>query len=628
MIQRLVLNPGRRSGVLFKTNPVNLRELIEDVHTGKIQLPDFQRPWVWDDDRIGALLATVARGYPLGVMMTLETGGSGLRFRPKPLEGVHLPGPMEPEQLLMDGQQRLTSLSQALASGQPVKTMDASRRKLLRWYYIDIACAVDRPEDMEEAIISVPVDQKLSVTDGPGIRRVIDLTTRDGEVDAGLYPLRLIYVSEGSMEPSDWRSAYESENRDRWHLFERRILDEIKNYQVPVIQLTKDASKQAICSVFENVNTRGVVLTVFQLLTASYAANATYEREHGQYFHLPGDWAALRARLAAFNAVAEFDDTDFLRAICLVSTHHLRRGLPDMDAFLQPAASCSRNDILSLELTEYLRWAPEIESALEWCADFLDQQGVFTARGLPYRSQVSALAAIRAVLGSESESDEASRKIARWFWCGVLGEQYSGSPNSRLPRDLEQVIGWVNGGLEPTSVAEATFSAARLDTLTTRNSAAYKGVCALLLSQECIDWTYSRDPIDATISRELQVDFGRVFPRIWSLQVKGTESDLVDSIVNKTAMTARTNRVLAARPPAEYLRQLESEVGLPGSWMDDLVATHLIDPKTLRENDFPAFYASRKDKLLRLIEKVTGIHLAVDNDGSETIDSYEPEPVA
>ena len=62
-------------------------------------------------------------------------------------------------------------------------------------------------------------------------------------------------------------------------------------------------------------------------------------------------------------------------------------------------------------------------------------------------------------------------------------------------------------------MAEATFSAARLDTLTTRNSAAYKGVCALLLSQECIDWTYSREPIDATIFRELQVDFGLVFPR-------------------------------------------------------------------------------------------------------------------
>src|SRR6266404_2517093 len=121
--------------MLFKTNPVNLSELIEHVRTGKIQLPDFQRPWVWDDDRIAALLATVARGYPLGVMMTLQTGGSSMRFRPKPLEGVDLPGGVEPGELLMDGQQRLTSLFQALASGQPVDTMDTRRKRLLRWYY-------------------------------------------------------------------------------------------------------------------------------------------------------------------------------------------------------------------------------------------------------------------------------------------------------------------------------------------------------------------------------------------------------------------------------------------------------------------------------------------------------------
>ena len=109
---------------------------------------------------------------------------------------------------------------------------------------------------------------------------------------------------------------------------------------------------------------------------------------------------------------------------------------------------------------------------------------------------------------------------------------------------------------------------------------------------------------------------------------EGTESDLLDSIVNKTPMTSRTNRIIASRPPSEYLRQLESEAGLPGYWMDDIVATHLIDPRTLRENDFAAFYTFRKDKLLRLIEKVTGIGLTVDKDGSETIDSYEPEPVA
>lgn len=105
------------------------------VDDGRIQLPDFQRPWKWDDERIVALLATVTRHYPLGVMMALETGKE-IRFRARPLSGAPA-GQGEPALLLMDGQQRLTSLYQALHSDAPVETMDARKKKLKRWYYID-----------------------------------------------------------------------------------------------------------------------------------------------------------------------------------------------------------------------------------------------------------------------------------------------------------------------------------------------------------------------------------------------------------------------------------------------------------------------------------------------------------
>src|SRR5690242_3121257 len=117
----------------------DLRDLLAMADVGEIQLPDFQRPWKWDDDRILSLLATVTLGYPLGVMMTLETGGPGTRFKPRPLAGTNVRVGVEPEQLLMDGQQRLTSLYQALRSYKPVDTMDARGKRLQRWYYIDIA---------------------------------------------------------------------------------------------------------------------------------------------------------------------------------------------------------------------------------------------------------------------------------------------------------------------------------------------------------------------------------------------------------------------------------------------------------------------------------------------------------
>src|SRR5271163_3703232 len=103
----------------FKTHEPSLPELLDDIHKGQIQLPDFQRGWVWDDDHIRALIASVSMSYPIGAVMLLETGGAGIRFKPRLFEGVELTGHVEPAKLALDGQQRLTSLYMALRSGKP-----------------------------------------------------------------------------------------------------------------------------------------------------------------------------------------------------------------------------------------------------------------------------------------------------------------------------------------------------------------------------------------------------------------------------------------------------------------------------------------------------------------------------
>ncbi|WAX76827.1 DUF262 domain-containing protein [Streptomyces sp. KMM 9044] len=89
---------------------VKLKDVLADVASGSLQLPDFQRNWKWDDDRIRAIIATVTLDYPLGVVMTLQTGGA-TRFRSRTLTGARPDGDPEADLLLLDGQQRLTSVS-------------------------------------------------------------------------------------------------------------------------------------------------------------------------------------------------------------------------------------------------------------------------------------------------------------------------------------------------------------------------------------------------------------------------------------------------------------------------------------------------------------------------------------
>ncbi|XVQ90156.1 GmrSD restriction endonuclease domain-containing protein [Microbispora siamensis] len=546
--------------------------------------------------------------YPLGVMMTLETGGPGARFKPRPLSGVNLDGATEPEQLLMDGQQRMTSLYQAFKSGNPVETLDARKKKVQRWYYIRIETAISPDGDREEAVLSVPADRIVRQDFGREV--MLDLSTEERECAEGYFPLRIAFDISAT-EKWMWKFASNDLRRQQWTDFRMTVLENITKYQVPVIKLNKDTPKEAVCTVFEKVNTGGVPLNVFELLTATYAGDRDYFHEHGHDFQLVEHWEKVLQELSehrVFKGQApaeQLASSDFLQTIALLSTYHRRRPRAGGDPFVAPVATCKRRDILDLPLEDYLLWAPKVVEAFHWTARFLGTQGIFGYRDLPYRTQVVPLAAIRTMLGEATDEDEALEKITRWYWCGVLGEQYSGALESRFPRDMEQVVAWVRGGKEPESVTAATFRAARLDTLLSRNSAAYKGVYALVLRQGCYDWTHSKDVIDATIFEEQQVDLVRIFPSSWC-DKNGVPAAQRDSIVNKTPLTQHTARIVASRSPAVYMRALETETGMPGNWLDDAVGTHLIDAADLRAADFRTFYIKRHRELVALIEDAMG----------------------
>jgi hypothetical protein len=258
----------------------------------------------------------------------------------------------------MDGQQRLTSLFQSLRSGMPVETKDNRGKDITRWYYVNISQALNDLASREDAIVSVPADRK--VLEGGRRKVVMDLTTQEAECAAGMFPLRL---SLDQSAVNAWLRDFVAANTDGWGIwdkFQPRVLENIQKYQLPVIRLAAETPKEAVCTVFEKVNTGGVPLNVFELLTATYAADGKYFDTHGHDFQLLEHWLEVREQIvrhAVFSSPkgdkdTDFKDTDFLQAVCLVSTHYRRRGRSDTDPFTQPAASCKRGDILDLPLEE------------------------------------------------------------------------------------------------------------------------------------------------------------------------------------------------------------------------------------------------------------------------------------
>jgi hypothetical protein len=256
-------------------------------------------------------------------------------------------------------------------------------------------------------------------------------------------------------------------------------------------------------------------------------------------------------------------------------------------------------------LVEFRRLAPLLADSFAWVGGFLASQSIFKVRDLPYRTQLVPLAAVRAILGDRTDGSDVQERLTRWFWCGILGELYGGSFESRFPRDVEQLVGWVNGGdTEPDTIREAQFLADRLNTLTTRNSAAYKGLQALIIKQGAVDWSHPDEQMTGQFVVGQSVAIRQVFPAGW-LSRHGGNRGRPDSIVNKTPMSHTAGRRMTGAPSA-YLDVLARETGTPDEWFDDIVGTHLVDPATLRADDFDAFYADRSERLLDLVESTTG----------------------
>ena len=597
----------------FESPDVPLEELLKLASTGKLQLPDFQRGWKWDDDRIRSLIASVAQGHPVGVAMTLEVGGGGTNFAPVPIAGVDASTVVAPEQLLLDGQQRTTSLFQSLYSGRVVDTLDSRDRRIRRWYFIDIAQALGDDADLEEAVVSVP--EELVERGNFGREIVADYSTTEKQCVAGMFPVANVFDSDAT---TDWMWSYVEqgpEAKDRWKAFQKAVLKTITGYKVPVIRLTKDTSKEAVCAVFEKVNTGGVPLNAFELLTATYASDG---------FRLKDDWEERRRRLVRHPVLRSFQSTDFLQAVSLLATGR-RRG---PDALEPGSTSCKRKDILKLDLDDYRRWADQVTDALEWCVEFLAQEHLFRAEDLPYRTQLVPLAVIRVILATETDPYANRARIRRWYWSGVLGEMYGGSTETRFARDVEQVPAWVRDvAPEPGTVSDAAFYAARLLTLRTRNSAAYKGVYALLMKRGCLDWIKDQ-AMNMSTFFSFKVDIHHIFPKAWCAK-NGIDAGRQESIVNKTAISANTNQKIGGSAPSVYLIKVEKESGLDPEALDRVLSTHVLDPGALREDDFDRFFEARRLALLELIADAMGKIAIDDGDRSSELaeaEMYEAEP--
>jgi hypothetical protein len=501
----------------------------------------------------------------------------------------------------------MTSLYQTALRRSVVHTVTPRQKKVRRWYYLDMQRALDPNVDREETIIGVPEDRIVRSNFGRNIE--LDLSSPQHEYESMMFPVNRVFDWDEWQDGFGdfWIEKGDPDKRKFFQAFKNDVLQNFKKYQVPVIALDRDTSKEAVCLVFEKVNTGGKALDAFELVTAMYAADG---------FDLRKDWYGdgsdhgRRTRLATFKILEAVANTELLQAISLLHTKEVRAaaGRAGKQGKELPAISATRPSLLNLPLAAYQKYADLVEEGFKKAAKFLHSLRIYRVFDLPYQTQLVPLAAIFAEIGDKWEHAVHRRKIVQWYWNGVFGELYGSTVESRFAKDIAEVPAWLEGGPLPSTISQATFRADRLKTMRMRLSAAYKGVNALLMKTGAKDFRSGQD-FDHTVFFEENVDIHHIFPRHWCKGEKISPS-IYDSIINKTPLTARTNRILGGSAPTKYLARLETgssqDPPIAAGHLNDYLRSHLIEPELLRSDNFKEFMERRQEALLELIESAMG----------------------
>jgi hypothetical protein len=570
-----------------------LLTLMAGVQSGSIRLPHFQRPLVWKPGQVVALLQSVFRHHPAGSLIILDSRGEP-PFEIRPFEGAPEPS-ASVSSLVLDGQQRLTSLYQALAGAGDYL------------YYIDLRLIREGLSIEDEGVIFFV---KANTRSGKNYVRRIELAQLEYQRDNLIFPLGQIsedhwgraqqwvsQVSKTIEDPID-RLAWIEELTS---LYESEIAP-ISTYNFPVVELDSEASVEAVCVIFEDLNRQGVKLGVFDLLVARFFPQDVY---------LNDLWKeSYEEYKVEFDRLDDsFDPVEVLKCISLLST--FSKSIQS-NAEEKATASASRKAVLAVTADDVREWWEKaIDGFVEVSNLLHDECGVLTAKWLPYKPMLVPLAGLYA-WRTESVSrspfkGDARGLILRWFWSSVFSQAYEQGAAARVGIDFAALNRWIIGGDQPAAVRD--FEVDRLDLRgCLAGSAVYRGMMALVASRRPKDFR-NGTPLGAALLRG-DVHDHHIFPKAF-LSAEVSEN-LRNCVLNRVLIEGETNLFIGKKAPSRYLTQIlensDSTMRLSTENLEGVLDSHFLPTgpdSPLWTDDFDAFLEARESRMLELVREAT-----------------------
>jgi hypothetical protein len=563
---------------------IAVEDLIGMVTRQELQLPEIQRQYVWRSPKVRDLLDSLYRGYPSGTVLVWETDD------PVPTRKLAVEQgrtPFEGQKLLLDGQQRLTSLA-AVMSGKPVKVRNRKNP-------IDILFNLEHPEGPPSEITEVDDDdQLLAGDDGADPDDGGDDTDDDQDQKDWLEKLNrrtFVVANKAIAALPNWVPVTKvfGDTSDaevlkgagvkgfddlRYEKYVSRLtkLRQVKKYMYVMHVLPRDLSYEEVAEIFVRVNSLGVKLRSSDLALAQISAKwRDYLKE-----------------------VEEFQEE------CEKKWFTLDTGLlvRTMVVFATKQSRFQRSGTIP---TDELKAAWEkAKKGLSYAINFLVSNAGIEDETLLSAPTLIVPIAVYSQLKGEKLTDKESRDLLYWLLVANARGRYSrGSSESLLNEDLTILF---KGGSPEDLLEPIRRLFGRLDVsaedLIGRNARhpLFSMAYLALRARGAQDWeTGVGISLDA-VGKQHVIQWHHIYPKAM-LKEAGIEQRTINEIANLAFISGRTNQRIGRKPPKEYFKEIVKRRGAAALEAQLIPA----DPDTLTQERFEEFLGARRVALAEAI---------------------------
>ena len=555
---------------------ISVRELVDMIDRGELRLPELQRRYVWPATRVRDLLDSLYRGYPSGAILVWETT-EDIPSRDLAIEqrmsvfGSH--------KLLLDGQQRLTSLT-AVLRGEPLKFKNRVRP-------VEIAFNLDHPEgpptevtevDDDEPLTDPVVDEDTDLNgDGRSVQERVQNRTFVVASRALLSDPRWVKVSDiFNPKVREWdllRRLVDSPDDPRYERYSRRLqgVKKIGDYQYVMHVLERDLSYEEVAEIFVRVNSLGMKLRGSDLAMAQITAR----------------WPGALDKFEEFAEECEkvwftFDPGLLVRTLVVFATGQSR---------FRTVASIS---VPGMENS----WE-KAKDGLRFTVNFLRANAGIEDESLLSSPLLVIPIAVLAVNNNFQFSEDEERQLLHWlFVANATGHYSRGSSETILDVDLATILRRKGGARELLDLVQNQFGRIRF----TAADFAGRGPRNPLFQTAYLavkhagakDWR-SGLAISLTHSGKYHyIQTHHIFPKAVTADY---EANNVNEIANLAFVSGSQNRSISSKPPNVYLPDVVKTRGL-----EALTAQGIpIDTELWKVDNFPTFLEYRRAELAKIV---------------------------